>query len=74
MSMDHEAVTPDLVRRLALYAGLPLGTDREAVIAALLDVWLRDANALSEKMSAAAHQSLVPATVFSHPDAHEGEA
>lgn len=74
MQTPHEAVTPELVSRLARLAALPLDADRAALIAPLLDAWLRDANALSAKMSAPAHQQLVPATVFAHPDAPDGEA
>jgi hypothetical protein len=73
MVSKHEAVTPELVRRLAQFVSLPLTPGREAVIAPLLDAWLKDANALSEKMSDAAHQSLLPATVFSHTDSHDVE-
>jgi hypothetical protein len=63
-----------IVRQLAAVAALPLAAGREAVIAPLLNAWLADANELSAKMSAPAHQALVPVTVFSHPVAPEGEA
>ena len=52
------------VRLLARCADLPLPGHREAAVAAILDAWLPDANALSHKMSAAEHRDLVPATVF----------
>lgn len=55
------------VRLLARCARLPLPAEREAAVAAILDAWLPAANALSEKMSMAAHRDLVPATVFTHP-------
>jgi hypothetical protein len=74
MDSKHEAVTPELARRLAQFVNLPLTPGREAVIAPLLDAWLKDANALSKKMSDATHQSLLPATVFSHIDTHDVEA
>ena len=70
----HKPVTPALVREIAAFAALPLSAGREDVVALLLDAWLRDANALSEKLSASAHQGLVPVTVFSHPAAPEGDA
>lgn len=62
------------VRLLAACAELPLPAHREAAVAAILDAWLPDANALSHKMSAAEHRDLVPATVFNHPAvAEDGE-
>lgn len=69
----HTPVTPELVAQLGHFAALPLSKERLSVIAPLLDAWLKDANQLSEKMSAAPHQALVPATVFTHPGHHEGE-
>lgn len=59
------------VRLLAAYAALPLAPEREAVVAATLDAWLPDANALSAKMSAPEHRDLVPITVLGHPDADD---
>lgn len=52
---------------LASVGELPLPSGREAAVAAILAVWLPDANELSRKMSAPVHQHLLPATVFSHP-------
>ncbi len=69
----HTPVTPELVDQLGHFAALPLSKERLSVVAPLLDAWLKDANQLSEKMSAAQHQTLVPATVFTHPGNHEGE-
>jgi hypothetical protein len=74
MDVTDPAVTTELVRSLARYAELPLAAGRESVVAPLLDAWLRDANALSAKMSQPECRTLVPATVFSHPDAPEREA
>ncbi len=74
MKVTEAAVTPDLVRTLANYAALPLAPGREGAAVAVLDAWLRDANALSAKMSDPAYQALVPATVFAHPDAQDTEA
>ena len=54
------------VRALARYAGLPLPKDREAVVASILDAWAAAADELSRKMSAAAHQDLLPAVQFAH--------
>lgn len=68
------SVTDDRVRDLALYAGLPLAAERHPAIAAILNAWIPDANALSEKMSSASYQTLVPATVFSHPSASGEES
>ena len=74
MDAKDLVVTPELVRSLAGHAALPLAAGREGVIAPLLDAWLRDANALSRKMSEPACQTLVPATVFVHPDVQDTEA
>ncbi len=63
----RKEVTPALTRALADYAELPLGADREADVTPILEAWVKDANALSRKMSAARYMTLVPATVFSHP-------
>lgn len=54
------------VRALARYAALPLPAAREAIVASILDAWAPAADELSRKMSAAAHQDLLPATVFTH--------
>lgn len=67
-------VTDDHVRDLASLAGLPLSADRYAGVAAILNAWMPDANALSEKMSSAAYQTLLPATVFNHPSTSDGES
>lgn len=54
------------VRALAHYAGLPLDAERESIVAAILDAWIPAADELSRKMSAAAHQALLPVTVLTH--------
>ncbi len=54
------------VRALARYANLPLPAQREAGVAAILDAWVPAAEELSRKMSAAAHQDLLPITVLTH--------
>jgi hypothetical protein len=60
---------------LAAHASLPLAPERAAAVAAILDIWGRDANALSERMSDPALQTLMPATVFVHPaEPGEGDA
>lgn len=61
------------VRLLAACAGLALPLEREAQVAAVLDAWLLDANALSAKMSAAEHQELAPVTILVHASAAEHE-
>lgn len=68
------SITDGQVRDLAEYAGLPLAADRRPAVMAILNAWIPDANALSEKMSAAEYLTLVPATVFSHPSATDGES
>ena len=64
----RKEVTPAVIGVLAGYAELPLAAGRDAVIKATLEAWIRDANELSRKMSAAKYQAVVPATVFIHPD------
>ena len=56
-----------MVRALAAMAELPLSTGRESVIVPILDAWVKDANELSRKMSAAQHWTVTPATIFVHP-------
>lgn len=71
--MASKEVTQSAIDVLAGYAGLPLAPGREAVINATLEAWIKDANALSRKMSAEKYRDLIPATVFSHPvDTEEG--
>jgi hypothetical protein len=74
MAQTSGTVTTATVRTLADLAALPLAAGRERAVMEVLQAWLPDANALSAKMSDPAHQALVPATVFTHPDAAEGEA
>jgi len=66
-------LSPEQVRELAHLADLHLARGREDVIMPTLAAWIDDANALSRKMSAAQHQELVPATVFTHAPANEAE-
>lgn len=73
MEPTNELATSDMVRNLASYAALPLAAGREIAVAEVLGAWLPDANDLSAKMSDSAYQTLVPATVFVHPEAREGE-
>lgn len=63
---------PQTMALLAAHADLPLAPERMAAVAAILDIWVRDANALSHRMSDPALQALMPATVFAHP-AQPGE-
>lgn len=73
-SVPSTEITVEHVRELALFAALSLPKEREAAVAAILNAWVPDANALSKKMSAAVYQTLVPATVFAHPGTVDGEA
>ena len=63
-----DPVTPEFVGRMSIVAALPLSDVRRTHVAAVLGPWLIDANALSKKMSDAAYQTLMPATVFAHAD------
>jgi hypothetical protein len=67
-------IDPAMVRALAGIAELPLAPGRESTIAPILDAWVRDANELSRKMSAAQHWTLTPATLFVHPQQPDGKA
>ena len=51
---------------LAAHASLDLSPDRLAAVESILAVWLPAARELSLKMSAPAHQDLLPVTVFAH--------
>jgi hypothetical protein len=64
---DKSLVSPARVRTLAELAGLPLASGRETVIAPTLGAWLKDANDLARKMSAAQYRAITPATIFHHP-------
>jgi len=70
---SRKEVTPAAIGVLAGYAELTLAPDREEVIHATLEAWIKDANELSRKMSAEKYRDLIPATVFSHAvDTEEG--
>ncbi len=66
-------VDPGAVRALAAAADLPLPADREALVSGQLTEWLAAANELSRKMSAAEHWTVLPVTVFSHPEPTGGD-
>ena len=59
-------VSEAMVRAIAAMAELPLAQGREQSIAPILDSWVRDANELSRKMSAAKYWALAPAMIFRH--------
>jgi hypothetical protein len=63
-----------MVRALAAMAELPLAEGRESTIAPILNAWVKDANELSRKMSAAQHWTVTPATIFAHPPLPDGKA
>ena len=71
---NRKEVTPATIGVLASYAELPLVPGRDAIITPTLEAWIKDANELSRKMSAAKYQALAPATLFVHPaeNADEG--
>ena len=64
-------VSEAAVRKLADLAGLPLEGGREALLAPQLSDWLTAANELNRKMSAPEYLSIMPATVFTHPNVRE---
>jgi hypothetical protein len=63
-----------MVRALAAMAELPLEEGRESAIVPILNAWVKDANELSRKMSAAQHWTVTPATIFVHPLQPDGKA
>jgi hypothetical protein len=70
---DPSDINEERVRALAAAAALPLGAEREALVAAQLREWLSAADELNRKMSAPEHWAVVPVTVFAHPDVPGGE-
>jgi hypothetical protein len=67
-------IDPTMVRALAGMAELSLAEGRESAIALILNTWVKDANELSRKMSAAQHWTVTPATIFAHPLQPDGKA
>ena len=61
---DHPLGTDAAMAALAAHAGLDLSPERAAAAAAILAAWMPAAHELNRKMSAPAHRSLMPATVF----------
>ncbi len=59
------------VRTLADLASLPLEEGREALLAPQLGDWLTAANELNRKMSKPEYRTIMPATVFTHPNVQE---
>ncbi|CDY74676.1 hypothetical protein BGLT_03618 [Caballeronia glathei] len=53
-----------LVRTTAEHSNLPLEDGRVAAVSQVLEVWLKDANALSAKMSAPEFAQVSPITGF----------
>jgi len=62
-----------MVRALAAMAELPLAEGRELSIAPILNTWVKDANELSRKMSAAEHWTVTPAIIFAQPLQADGK-
>lgn len=63
--MKEPIVTQADVTLLARYAGLPLPSDRPAVIQPILQAWLPAANELNERMARDEVRGIVPCTVLS---------
>jgi hypothetical protein len=62
------------VGALARCAALDLNPERRAAVEAVLSAWIPAANELSRKMSAPEHQTLLPATVFTHAPVDDEQA
>ncbi len=64
-----------VIEALAHHAALPLGKDRTGPVSQILNVWIKDANALSAKMSSPKYMDLAPITgilqVFNHGEVAE---
>ena len=65
-----EEIEPADIVSLARSAGLPLTEDRAARLQPDLAAWLRDARALSQKMSE--FRDVSPVVSFTHDVANEG--
>ena len=59
------------VRTLADLAGLPLVEGREGLLAPHLSDWLTAANELNRNMSKPEYWTVMPATIFTHPNVQE---
>jgi hypothetical protein len=70
---ERTEIDEQAVRALAVAADLPLPPERLGLVADQLAEWLTAANELSRKMSAPEHQTVMPATVFTHLDPLGGE-
>ena len=68
---ERTEVSEATVRTLANLAGLPLAEGREALLALQLRDWLTAANELNRKMSEPEHQTIMPLTIFTHPNVQE---
>ncbi len=51
-----------MIEVLARHAALPLGSDRIEPVSQILNAWIKDANALSAKMSSPKYMDLAPIT------------
>jgi hypothetical protein len=70
---DEITLSPGDVRTLARSAGLDLADGRAELLAPQLSVWLTAAGELNALMSRPEHQTVVPATVFTHPSTGRDE-
>jgi hypothetical protein len=68
---ERTEVTEATVRALADLAGLPLAQGREALLAPHLSDWLTAANELNRNMSKPEYLTVMPATIFTHPNVQE---
>jgi hypothetical protein len=68
---ERTEVSETSVRTLADLAGLPLEEGREALLAPQLSDWLTAANELNREMSKPEYLSIMPSTVFTHPNVQE---
>lgn len=66
---DQRPVSADVVSALAATARLALQPERAEQLAPQLAAWLTAANELNAKMSEPSHRTLLPATIFTHPEA-----
>jgi hypothetical protein len=71
---EPDRVSEATVRTLADLAGLPLPTERAALIAPALAVWWRWADDLNRKMREPAHWTITPISIVAHPATTGGES
>ncbi|HWL22564.1 MAG TPA: hypothetical protein VNR38_02210 [Ureibacillus sp.] len=64
-------ISREELRFLSRLANLPIDQSRYELITPTLNEWIQAANELNEKMSDSKYLSIMPVTVFTHPEANK---